>query len=139
MLPVKAPGTSELSPGQAAFRFVVELAALVAWGIVGWQLADGGVRWLAMIALPIAGAVLWGTFRAPGDASAGSDGTVRVAGVARLAIELVVLLGAALALAITWHAAAGAMLAAVVVAHYVATHQRVRWLFGRPRRPPSTG
>lgn len=62
---------SELHPVNAAFRFLLEMAALVAWGVVGWHVVAGPGRWLSMVVLPLAAAVLWGTFRRPGDHSAG--------------------------------------------------------------------
>lgn len=121
---------SELTAVQATFRFIVELAVLAGWGAVGWQLSEGGERWLWMFALPLAAISLWGTFRVPGDRSAGKDGALAVPGPVRLAIELVVLLGAAIALAIAGSPIAGGILALAIVVHGVTTPRRLRWLVG---------
>ena len=86
---------SELPPVQAGFRFLLEVAALVGWGVVGWHAVGGITRWFLVIALPVAAAAVWGTFRAPGDRSANGGAPVAVRGTVRLVIEFVVLLGAA--------------------------------------------
>lgn len=118
---------SHLGPVQAGFRFVLELAALAAWAIVGWQLVDGPARVVLAIVLPLVAAVLWGTFRAPGDHSAGGA-PVAVPGTVRLIIELDVLLGAAVAVALVANPPFGIVLGVAVLAHYVTTLPRVRWL-----------
>ena len=122
---------SQLGPANAGFRFLLEVAALVCWGIVGWQIADGVVRWILVIVLPVAAATVWGTFRAPGDHSAGGGAPVAVHGMVRLVIEFVVLLGAALLAAIVWRPTPGLALGALIVIHYVTTTARVRWLLAQ--------
>ena len=119
---------SELSSAQAAFRFALEVAALVFWGIVGWQIAGGIGRWVLVIVLPVAAAVVWGTFRAPGDHSADGGAPVAVHGAVRLVIEFVVLLGAALLSAIVWRRTPGLIFGALIVIHSATTTARVRWL-----------
>lgn len=119
---------SGLTAAQAAFRFMLELLALASWAIVGWNLTDGAVRWAAVIVLPVVAAGAWGTFRAPGDHSAGGGAPVAVHGAVRLVLELGVLLGAAVAVALVWRWTFGVALAVAVLAHYAATMRRVRWL-----------
>ena len=122
---------STLSPAQAGFRFLIEVAALASWGGAGWQLAAGWSRAVWMIALPLAAAVLWGTFRVAGDRSAGSDGAVAVPGRMRLLVEIVVLFGAAAAIGVAWRPWSGIALAGLVAIHFGATARRVRWLVTR--------
>ena len=122
---------SQLAPGQAAFRFVIELAAIVCWGIVGWHLTDTALRWVLVVVLPFVAAAVWGTFRAPGDHSANGGAPVAVPGVVRLVIELDVLLGAAVLTAVFWRPVVGLLLGVAVVAHYLTTLPRVRWLLRR--------
>lgn len=119
---------SELTAAQAALRVLLELGALIGWGVVGWRVTDAGVRWLLVAALPIAAAILWGLFRAPDDHSAGGESPVPVPGLVRLLIELGILLGAAVLVAVVWRPWIGVVLGAAVVFHYVATLGRVRWL-----------
>ena len=119
---------SALAPAHAAVRFLIEIAALVCWGVAGWHVTGGAMRWVLVVALPVVAAVLWGTFRAPGDHSADGGAPVAVPGTVRLLIELDVLLGAALVVALTWRPVVGMVLAAVVLTHYATTVPRVRWL-----------
>lgn len=119
---------SRLSPGQAALRFLIELAALTAWGVAGWNMTDSVGRWLLAVGLPVAAGTIWATFRVPGDESAGGGAPVPVPGLVRLLIEFDVLLGAAVVVAVFWRVEAGLVLAAAVVAHYALTPRRVRWL-----------
>jgi hypothetical protein len=119
---------SELRPGHAAFRFLIELAALSCWALVGWHLADGAARWALAIALPLVAGVVWATFRTPGDHSAGGGAPVAVPGTVRLLIELDVLLGAAIAVGFVRSRTLGVALAAAVVVHYATTLARIRWL-----------
>ena len=48
-----------------ALKFVLELAALAAFGIWGASIADGPAAVLLAIGLPIVVAALWGTLAAP--------------------------------------------------------------------------
>lgn len=122
---------SALSPGQAGLRFLVEIAAVVCWGIVGWQLGPGALGWVLAVVLPLIAATAWGTFRVPGDRSANGNAPVAVPGAVRLMIELDVLLGAAVATILVWRPSVGVLLALAVVAHYAATTTRVRWLLAQ--------
>lgn len=126
---------SELSSVQAGFRFLLEMVALVCWGIVGWQLVDGAVgRWFLAMMFPVAAATVWGTFRVPDDRSASGQAPITVEGPVRLFLELAVLLGAAVMTAVVWRQVVGVALGAAVIAHYVMTLPRVRWLLGQRSR-----
>jgi len=46
-------------------KFLLELAALAAFGLLGASITDGAPAVLLAIGLPVAAAVLWGTFAAP--------------------------------------------------------------------------
>jgi hypothetical protein len=54
-----------MRPLNLALKFVLELAALAAFGYWGASVADGATAVLVAIGLPVAVAVLWGTFAAP--------------------------------------------------------------------------
>lgn len=125
---------SELHPWQAGLRFLVEMAALLCWGIAGWHLTDGTARWILVIVLPFAAALVWGTFRTPDDHSAGGASPVAVPGLVRLFIEFDVLLGAAILTALVWRPVAGVVLGAAVALHYATSPRRVRWLLDQRNR-----
>lgn len=126
---------SSLSPAQAGFRFLIEVVALICWGLVGWQVTDGTARWLLVIALPLAAAITWGTFRAPDDHSANGESPVPVNGIVRLFIELDILLGAAVLVTVVWRPFVGAALGVAVLIHYAMTIDRVRWLLAQRTTP----
>jgi hypothetical protein len=46
-------------------RFVLELLALVAFGVFGWFVGTGVWRFLFAVGLPLVAAVFWGAYAAP--------------------------------------------------------------------------
>jgi hypothetical protein len=78
-----------LRAGNLTLRFGLELAALYLLGLWGWSAHDGALAWSLAIALPLAAAALWGTFRIPGDPKPSPPVAVR--GLVRLAVEALVL------------------------------------------------
>lgn len=128
--------SSGLTPGQAALRFALEVAALVGWGTAAFSVARSAtsselVGWLAAGAAVVVAAAAWATFRVPGDASASGGAPVPVSGMVRLVLESLLLLGAAGAVAATASILFGAVLVVTFLVHYVATLDRVRWLLSR--------
>lgn len=128
--------SSGLTPGQAALRFALEVAALVGWGTAAFSAARSAtsselVGWLAAGAAVVVAAAAWATFRVPGDASASGGAPVPVSGMVRLVLESLLLLGAAGAVAATASILFGAVLVVTFLVHYVATLDRVRWLLSR--------
>lgn len=126
----------ELPAWQLGLRFVLELAALVAWGLAGFELTGdalgGWLRWLVALVLVSAAAGAWGTFRVDGDSGGESkEAPVRVPGAVRLVLELVVLLGGAVA--VTWAGLTGfgVVLGVLVVFHYATTMRRTTWLLAQ--------
>jgi hypothetical protein len=122
----------ELPAWQLVLRFALEIAALVAWGMAGFELAGdaggGWLRWLVALVLVSVAAGLWGTFRVDGDSGGDNEAPVRVPGIVRLVLELVVLLGGAVAVTWAGETTFGVVLAVLVIVHYLMTMRRVTWL-----------
>lgn len=112
-------------PINLALRFILELAALFAFGQWGWLRHTGFSRFLWAAALPLAAAVVWGTFRVPGDPG---NAPVAVSGWVRLALELLFFGGAVWALAASKGAGWAAAFGAVVILHYLISYERIAWL-----------
>lgn len=122
-----APAVS-LNPAMLAVRFLLELIAIASFGVYGWRAFDSPWRYLLVVVLPIAAAVLWGTFAVPDDPSRSGAAPVPVPGPVRLVVEVAVLFGGAAAL---WGAGLSRLAlvsAAVLVAYHLLAYDRVLWL-----------
>ena len=114
-------------PANLAFRFVLEIAALIAIGVGAYNLASGVVGWILGIGIPLIAAVGWGTFNVPGDESRSGEAPIVVRGVVRLVLELLVFTTAVVLL---WFVSpiAATVLGVGVVIHYLSSIDRIRWL-----------
>jgi hypothetical protein len=115
-------------PINLAVRFILELAAWGAMGYWGWTQAEGPLRFVLAIGLPVAAAAIWGTFAVPNDPSRSGRAPVPVPGVVRLGIELVTFGFGAWALYDTGSTTLSLIFAAIVVVHYLVSYDRVAWL-----------
>jgi hypothetical protein len=118
-------------PLNLAVRFLLELAALVAYGILGWHLGSGlPLKVILALVLVVVAATLWGIFAVKGDRGRADKGPIMVPGWVRLIVEVGIFIGAIWGLY-----AAGATVAAlcfgiVVVLQLIASYDRLLWLAG---------
>ncbi|RMI27880.1 YrdB family protein [Nocardia stercoris] len=120
-----------LKPVMLAVRFLLELVAVVSFGIMGWLAFDPPWRYLTVLVLPVAVAVAWGTFAVPDDPSRNGAAPVAVPGAVRLALEILVLGGGAVALWAAGLPVAAAISAIVVLVYQALAYDRVGWLLAR--------
>jgi hypothetical protein len=118
------------SPINLGVRFVLEMVGLFAIGLWGWNQGAGALRFVLALGLPVLAAVIWATFRVPGDASASGKAPVPVSGLVRLVIEIIFFDFAAWSLFLV-QPIFGWIFAIVVLIHYAASYDRVRWLLRR--------
>lgn len=111
-----------------AVRFMLELAALYAFGRWGWSQRADFLRYLLVIALPLLAATLWGVFRVPGDASANGKAVVAVSGWIRLLFEIAFFSFATFCFFDTGLRNAGWVFGAITLLHYVLSYDRILWL-----------
>jgi len=111
-----------------ALRFGVELAAFTALALAAWKLSSGNLRWVAVIAVPIVAATIWGVFNIVDDPSRSGEAPVEVSGWIRLAIELAILGGGAAAFAIAQRPTIAISIAVLIVIQYATSWSRVEWL-----------
>ncbi len=117
----------EMAGWNLALRFGLEVGALISLGAAAW-LTDGAMRWVAVIAVPVVAAVVWGTFNVLDDPSRSGAAPVEVPGWVRLAIEITILGGGALALAIAGSRTLAAGFALLIAVHYATSWSRIQWL-----------
>ena len=115
-------------PANLALRFILEMAALAAIAYWGWQQSDGLSKYLFAIGAPMIMAIIWGTFRVPGDASASGKAPVPTPGILRLAIELLIFGFAVWGFFQAGVPTLGWILGFLVVAHYLISYDRCLWL-----------
>jgi hypothetical protein len=111
-----------------AVRFLLELAALYAFGRWGWNQRADFMRYVLMIGLPLIAATLWGVFRVPGDASANGNAAVAVPGWVRLLFEIAFFSFATFCFFDTGLRNAGWVFGAITLLHYILSYDRILWL-----------
>ena len=115
-------------PANLAIRFLLELSALAAMGVWGWQQGGDPARYAFALLVPLVAAAAWGILAVPGDRSRSGKAPVAVRGAVRLGVEAVFFAFAILALYQSGSKALSAVLAVAVSVHYVASYDRVAWL-----------
>lgn len=116
------------NPLNLALRFLLELSAIVVYGVWGYSLSERGTRFIPALLFPVLFALLWGVFAVRGDPSRSGKTIVQTPGIIRFLMELV-LLGAA-----TWmffdlgRDRLGWIMGAVILLHYILSYDRIAWL-----------
>ena len=113
------------NPLNLALRFALELAALYFIGYWGWTRHEGLWRYLLAFGLPLLAAIMWGTFRVPGD---GGAPRVRVSGAVRLLIEIIFFGFAVWGLFAAGATTTALIFGGLVLFHYLISYDRIGWL-----------
>lgn len=111
-------------PLNLAFRFVLEIAALVALAIWGWAAQPGPMRWVLAVAAPLIAATLWGTFRVR-ELHNQKEPPVLVAGWVRLLLEAAFFAAAVAGLWDADYYTPAWLLGAAVSLHYAVSYDRI--------------
>jgi len=115
-------------PINLTIRFILELAALLAMGVWGWNQTAGWGRYLLAFGIPILAAVLWGTFAVPDDPSRSGAAPVAIPGILRLLLELAIFGFAVWALYDAGFTLWSWGFGVVVILHYLTSYDRIAWL-----------
>lgn len=115
-------------PINLVIRFLLELSALLALGVWGWQQAEGSLRFVLAVTIPLSAAILWGVFAVPGDPSRSGTAPIAVPGMLRLALELAVFGFATWALYQVGATGLSWTLGIAVTLHYLTSYDRLLWL-----------
>lgn len=109
-------------------RFLLELVALMAFGIWGWKQTDGMASLLLAIGLPLLMAAIWGVFAVPNDPSRSGKAPIVTPGVIRLLLELVFFAFSVWCFKDLGLTRISSIYGIIVVIHYIASYDRIQWL-----------
>ena len=119
--------TMSKNPVNLTVRFLLEIIALIAFGIWGKAQYPGTLGFGLMILAPLVAASTWGTFNVKGDPSRSGKAPIPVAGAVRLAIELI-FFGLATWILFRLNPTYGGIFGAVTLLHYILSYDRIVWL-----------
>ena len=114
-----------------AVRFLLEVSALLAMGVLGWRAGEGWLGLALAVMIPVTAGVLWGTFAVPDDPSRSGSAPVPIPGTLRLLLEAAVFVFAVWAINDLGFAKSSWALGIAVASHYAISYDRVHWLLGR--------
>lgn len=109
-------------------RFVLELLALTCFGLWAWTAVPAPLRYVAVVAVPLAVAALWGVFATPDDASRSGGTGIATPGPLRFLLELAVFFGSAAALYAAGSRGLAVILAGALIVYHLLSWDRVLWL-----------
>ncbi len=115
-------------PINLGFRFLLELSALVSFGMWGWKQSDSWWRFVLAIGIPLALAAVWGTFAVPDDPSRSGAAPVITPGIVRLIIELAFFAFATWCLRDVGYHRVSLIFGILVIIHYMFSYDRISWL-----------
>lgn len=115
-------------PLQLGVRFLLELGALTALGYWGWGQAEGLLRLVLALGLPLCAAVMWALTAVKDDPTRSGRAFLPVPGALRLILELALF---GLASWMLWDMGNSVLAIAFGVitgAHYLLSYDRIAWL-----------
>jgi hypothetical protein len=115
-------------PINLAIRFLLEMSALVSFGMWGWKQGDGWLRYVLAIGIPIILAAIWGTFAVPNDPSRSGSAPILTPGIIRFAIELGFFALATWSIYHMGFIKVSLVFGIIVVFHYIISYDRIIWL-----------
>ncbi|MEX2370962.1 MAG: YrdB family protein [Bacteroidales bacterium] len=115
-------------PLNLAFRFLLEISALVSLGTWGHNLFDKAPGIIAAVIFPLLFALIWGVFAVKGDPSRSGKTVVNTPGPVRLVLEIILFGVAVFALYKAEFTALAIIFAVALVVHYLLSWDRVKWL-----------
>ena len=118
-------------PLNLVIRFLLELLALLSFGLWAWRTQDGWIRLALVVVLPLCAATAWGVFAVPDDPSRSGSAPIPVPGLARLILELGFFGLAGWALHATGLPRLALSFLVLVASHYAISVERIQWLLGR--------
>jgi hypothetical protein len=116
-------------PLNLAIRFILEVIAIMTFGIWGFGLSDSWSRILLAILFPLVFVLLWGVFAVQNDPSRSGKTVVSTPGFIRLILELILFGSAVLMQLNLQYPIFGLIFGIAVGGHYILSYDRIIWLF----------
>jgi hypothetical protein len=118
-------------PLNLGVRFLLELAALVAYGMLGWHLGSSLLLKVVLaLVFVVLAALLWGLPAVAGDRGRSDKGPLMVPGWVRLIVETGVLAGAVWSFYAAGAGMVGFWFGVVAVVQCLTAYDRIFWLAG---------
>ena len=117
-----------LHPLNSAVRLLLEITAIVTFGIWGYHQSETGIRILLAILLPLGFALLWGVFAVKDDPSRSGKTVVQTPGFLRLLLELGLFGAAAWMILDLDYSLIALIFGLTAVIHYFVSFDRIAWL-----------
>ncbi len=118
-------------PLNLGVRFLLELAALVAYGMLGWHLGSSLLLKVVLaLVFVVLAALLWGLPAVAGDRGRSDKGPLMVPGWVRLIVETGVLAGAVWSFYVAGAGMIGFWFGVVAVVQCLTAYDRILWLAG---------
>ena len=118
-------------PANLFLRFFLELFALGAFGVWGWNQGEGWWRFLFGFGLPILAAVAWGVFAVKDDPTRSGKTVVETPGFLRLLLELAFFGFALWCVFDLDYPITASVFGGVLVLHYALSFNRIHWLLAK--------
>ena len=119
------------NPINLAVRFLLELVALYAIGLWGWEQTESWYRIIFAFGLPVFFAAVWGVFAVPNDPSRSGAAPVAVNGIVRLTLEFAFFGFAIWCVYDLGHSSMYWIMGLLITAHYIISYERLKWLLKR--------
>jgi len=116
------------NPINLAFRFLLEMSALIAMGVWGWNQGDSWFRYILTFGVPLVAASIWGIFAVPGDASRSGSAPVAIHGLLRLLIEIAFFSFAVWEVYDLGYSSLWWIPGLLITIHYFISYDRILWL-----------
>jgi len=115
-------------PINLAFRFILELTALLSIGIWGWQQSEMWLKFILAFGIPAVLAAIWGVFAVPNDPSRSGKAPIAIPGILRLVIELLIFSFAIWVLYDLGYIKLSWIVGLGVLIQYIISYDRILWL-----------
>jgi hypothetical protein len=112
-------------PLNLLLRFLLEIVLVGIYAYWSWHSFEGFQKYLFSLLIPVAGMLLWGIFKVPGDPG---KAIVAIPGWVRILLEIFLFIAGYWMLRNLHLYKAANLFASISILHYLISWERIRWL-----------